>query len=113
MSREPNDRVVGEIEPEVWIPVPSSGIDTSAAFECTVAVPVRGPVAVGTKVNRKVQLSPSLRVDPMQLLLGAATCWKPPVITFDVRVTVCVPEFVMVTSWGLVAPSSMSFEPKD
>ena len=62
MSCDPNESVPGEGVSCVRMPVPSSATEMSAAFECTVAVPVRAPVVVGSKAIRSLQVSPAASV---------------------------------------------------
>src|SRR4051794_11602778 len=57
--REPKSSAPGLRVSSVWMPEPSSGMFTAAAFELTVAVPVREPVDVGSKVMRSLQVCPA------------------------------------------------------
>ena len=59
MSRFPNARVVGLSESSVWVPVPSTATDTSAAFECTVTEPDFAPTDDGSNAIRSWQVPPA------------------------------------------------------
>src|SRR3954451_14026925 len=112
MSFDPNESDVGAIDPDVWIPVPSSAIDTSAAFDCTVAVPVREPVAVGSNEMRTLHVSPAasglLLTQSSGLLVRRV---KSPVTLTSVTLTVSEPLCMTVEVCEDVLPSSRSFGP--
>ena len=46
----------GATDADVWTPVPSSATEMSAAFECTVAEPLRAPVTVGSNLILSLQV---------------------------------------------------------
>src|SRR4051812_25459402 len=115
MSFEPNERLAGERDSNVWIPAPSRATLTSAAFECTVAVPDFAPTVDGSNVIRRAHVSPACNSFPFtQSDALPVTCENDASLTSTPEpVTSSVPLLVTVEVCDAVAPSSMSFEPND
>src|SRR3954454_22244315 len=114
MSLSPNGSELGEIDADVWVPVPSTATLTSAAFECTVTFPDFAPVEDGSNAMRSLQFWPAVSglFAPQSSALPVRRVKCVGTSTLE-TVTGSDPEFVIVEVCEALPPSSMSFEPNE